>query len=233
MLQSKAGYIDARPLTASSAKSSCNARPDHTSGSIASVWPGHGDFRSTPVNGHSQGRRARLKGARRDSCTAAIVVIAERLKRRAMLFGNGHKSSARRWKLRGMVGLSIRKRENAASAQFVPIACKSCWEGRVRTTWVEVRDDSRSTPDRPATLRPPQLAASFIRRTSFTACPVSQCTLPFRQFPELLCCMVWPERSWSTLDLASRWSIDAIKRRARCDLADAITAPTLVPPEPR
>jgi hypothetical protein len=32
-LQSEAGYIDARPLTASSAKSSCNARPDHTLGS--------------------------------------------------------------------------------------------------------------------------------------------------------------------------------------------------------
>jgi len=30
MLQSEAGYIDARPLTASSTKSSCNARPDHT-----------------------------------------------------------------------------------------------------------------------------------------------------------------------------------------------------------
>src|ERR1700730_10619779 len=35
MLQSKAGYIDARPLTASSTKISCNARPDHTSGSKA------------------------------------------------------------------------------------------------------------------------------------------------------------------------------------------------------
>ena len=33
-LQSKAGYIDARPITASSAKSTCNARPDHTSGSF-------------------------------------------------------------------------------------------------------------------------------------------------------------------------------------------------------
>ena len=29
-LQSEAGYIDARPLTASSAKSTCDARPDHT-----------------------------------------------------------------------------------------------------------------------------------------------------------------------------------------------------------
>jgi hypothetical protein len=32
MLQSKAGYIEARSLTASSAKSSCYARPDHTLG---------------------------------------------------------------------------------------------------------------------------------------------------------------------------------------------------------
>jgi hypothetical protein len=30
---------------------------------IASVWPDHGDFRSTPVNGHAQDRRACLKGA--------------------------------------------------------------------------------------------------------------------------------------------------------------------------
>jgi hypothetical protein len=34
-LQSKAGYIDARPQTDSSTKTSCNARPDHTSGSKA------------------------------------------------------------------------------------------------------------------------------------------------------------------------------------------------------
>ena len=32
MLQPKAGYIDARPLTAISTKSSCYARPDHTMG---------------------------------------------------------------------------------------------------------------------------------------------------------------------------------------------------------
>jgi hypothetical protein len=36
MLQRKAGYIDARPLAANSTKFSCNARPDHTLGSIAS-----------------------------------------------------------------------------------------------------------------------------------------------------------------------------------------------------
>jgi hypothetical protein len=32
MFQSKAGYIDARPLTVNSSKTSCNARPDHTLG---------------------------------------------------------------------------------------------------------------------------------------------------------------------------------------------------------
>ena len=37
MLQSEAGYIDARPLTASSTKTSCDARPDHTLGSIATL----------------------------------------------------------------------------------------------------------------------------------------------------------------------------------------------------
>src|SRR5467141_3228256 len=31
-LQSEAGYIDARPQTDSSTKTSCNARPDHTLG---------------------------------------------------------------------------------------------------------------------------------------------------------------------------------------------------------
>ena len=37
MLQSKAGYIDARPLTTRSTKTSCNARPDHTSGSECEI----------------------------------------------------------------------------------------------------------------------------------------------------------------------------------------------------
>jgi hypothetical protein len=36
---------------------------DVRAGSFASVWPDYGDFRSTPVNGHSQDRRACLKGA--------------------------------------------------------------------------------------------------------------------------------------------------------------------------
>jgi len=37
MFQSKAGYMDARPPTANSSKTSCNARPDHTFGSQAAV----------------------------------------------------------------------------------------------------------------------------------------------------------------------------------------------------
>src|SRR5579863_10425792 len=35
MLQSQAGYIDARPLTANSTKFSCNARPEHPPCGIA------------------------------------------------------------------------------------------------------------------------------------------------------------------------------------------------------
>ena len=35
LARTKTGYIDARPLTASLAKSTCNARPDHTSGSFS------------------------------------------------------------------------------------------------------------------------------------------------------------------------------------------------------
>ena len=52
MLQSKAGYIDARPFTASSTKSTCDARPDHTFGSIASLWLCADYFRSTRSFGH-------------------------------------------------------------------------------------------------------------------------------------------------------------------------------------
>ena len=40
---------------------------DDGNGSFASVWPDQGDFQSTPVNGHSQDRRACFKGARRGS----------------------------------------------------------------------------------------------------------------------------------------------------------------------
>jgi hypothetical protein len=36
-----------------------------SSRSLASIWRDYGDFRSTPVNGHSQDRRACVKGANR------------------------------------------------------------------------------------------------------------------------------------------------------------------------
>ena len=43
-LQSKAGYIDARPLTAGSTKTSCDARPDHTLGHVWTTPAGQGFF---------------------------------------------------------------------------------------------------------------------------------------------------------------------------------------------
>src|SRR5258708_5110540 len=53
-LQSEAGYIDARPQTDSSTKTSCNARPDHTFGSFSTELgcPRHVRF------GPDSGRRA-------------------------------------------------------------------------------------------------------------------------------------------------------------------------------
>src|SRR5882757_5732004 len=63
MLQSKAGYIDARPLTASSTKISCNARPDHTLGSKTEIGPRNPDFRSSLNSRHAPTRRSRPKSA--------------------------------------------------------------------------------------------------------------------------------------------------------------------------
>ena len=54
MFQSKAGYIDARPLTANSSKTSCNARPHHTFGSKTVLMAPKYDFRFTLNNGHRQ-----------------------------------------------------------------------------------------------------------------------------------------------------------------------------------
>lgn len=45
----KRRYIDARPLATNSLKSSCNARPDHTYGSCASIWLCRGHVPSTPL----------------------------------------------------------------------------------------------------------------------------------------------------------------------------------------
>src|SRR5271166_5324694 len=54
MLQSEAGYIDARPLTANSRKFSCNARPDHTLGHSRRMptKAGVGSFPLFPETGH-------------------------------------------------------------------------------------------------------------------------------------------------------------------------------------
>ena len=57
-LQSKAGYIDARPPTASSAKSTCNARPDHTFGSKAEVCPLARHVRSALKSRHRHATRS-------------------------------------------------------------------------------------------------------------------------------------------------------------------------------
>jgi hypothetical protein len=81
MLQSKAGYIDARPLTANSAKSSCNARLDHTCGSIASFRPWFGHFRSTPRNGHSQTAPACRKSAKTGSDKPYSITSSVRARR--------------------------------------------------------------------------------------------------------------------------------------------------------
>jgi hypothetical protein len=52
MLQSEAGYIDARPKTARSMKTSCDARPEHTNGSVSTIPGQVGVFRSTPMTGN-------------------------------------------------------------------------------------------------------------------------------------------------------------------------------------
>ena len=48
-LQSEAGYIDARPLTTRSTKTSCNARPDHTSGSAPEIPRASRHLRFVPI----------------------------------------------------------------------------------------------------------------------------------------------------------------------------------------
>src|SRR6266404_807070 len=71
-LQSKAGYIDARPLTASSAKSTCNARPDHTLGQSRRFWAVRGKSAYPP---RATEQRTwffdRFVLPEADSCTAA------------------------------------------------------------------------------------------------------------------------------------------------------------------
>src|SRR5260370_23450217 len=89
MLQSEAGYIDARPQTDSSTKTSCNARPDHTFGSKAPARQPAGHFRSSALSGHIQYQLACLKHAktrslqRLGSCSARNVKRASPLGERA------------------------------------------------------------------------------------------------------------------------------------------------------
>src|SRR5437870_400701 len=48
-------------------------------GPFASVWPDHGDFRPTPVNGQSQDRRACLKAKvpQADACIRLVLTEAD------------------------------------------------------------------------------------------------------------------------------------------------------------
>src|SRR3984893_843215 len=88
MLQSKAGYIDARPLTASSTKISCNARPDHTSGS------------KTEVSGLARHVRLTLRSRRRQRAPACPFGAAGSTGRR----NTGVKSLRWGFKLQGLTG---------------------------------------------------------------------------------------------------------------------------------
>src|SRR6266702_7878494 len=54
-------------------ETSCNARPDHTFGSIASFWPLADDFRSSPGSGHCHGRSACLKMCTEPDVTQSFV----------------------------------------------------------------------------------------------------------------------------------------------------------------
>src|SRR5258708_34294246 len=76
-LQSEAGYIDARPQTDSSTKTSCNARPDHTSGSKATELSCPRRVRFTPGSDRRAASRVwRLratKGTMHRSITGLIL----------------------------------------------------------------------------------------------------------------------------------------------------------------
>src|SRR2546430_12974343 len=62
-LQSEAGNIDARPLTVTSTKTSCDARPDHTCGSNASIPPCPRHVRFAPNSDHKADMPAGRFGA--------------------------------------------------------------------------------------------------------------------------------------------------------------------------
>src|SRR6202790_5529319 len=66
MLQSEAGYIDARPLTPARQNLLQRTAGPYI-GSIASSWPSVDHFRSSPINRHSRGQWAFLKRAKTGS----------------------------------------------------------------------------------------------------------------------------------------------------------------------
>jgi len=71
MHQRNAEYIDARPFTASSTKSSCYARPDHTCGSLAATAVAISGVRFTPESCRDRYRPpafARCSLLRRRAC---------------------------------------------------------------------------------------------------------------------------------------------------------------------
>ena len=57
------------------------ATAPHLNSTIRVGLTGHGDFRSTPVNGHSQDRRACLKGANAQSRCAPARCAGARTER--------------------------------------------------------------------------------------------------------------------------------------------------------
>jgi hypothetical protein len=74
---SRGPKLEAAQTSASSSIASLIAPSQHfRKGSFASVWPDHGDFRSTPVNGHSQDRRAIF---RHGGLTHGTFVVAQGL----------------------------------------------------------------------------------------------------------------------------------------------------------
>src|SRR5258708_38640649 len=96
-LQSEAGYIDARPQTDSSTKTSCNARPDHTSGSKCEILAGsrcfplfsqHRTFGATARQGMLKAQRFTL------TMPACVLVSAIGLVERSL--NGSHSPSARR-----------------------------------------------------------------------------------------------------------------------------------------
>jgi hypothetical protein len=73
MLQSKAGYIDARPFTASSTKSTCNARPDHTLGQSVDLTTSRRCPVYLPTTDIRTNAGFRRYGPDADSCAAACA----------------------------------------------------------------------------------------------------------------------------------------------------------------